>query len=176
MPTSTNYIREASVCDAAAIARVHIESSEDAYAPLAKEWSGPDLDGRTRAWNGWLTAAQSDLGRVDLVAVAGSEVVGFVTVGLARRHDVTAKLEVYVMHVLPDHRGKGVGGRLWKEGCTRSRGENLRSVYVETFAELRCCSFYEARGGEPVLSTPASFKGGSVTRVVYLWRTGKLSG
>lgn len=176
MPTSTNHIREASISDAAAIARVHIDSSQDAYAPLAKKWKGPDLADRMRAWEGWLTSAQSDPSRVDLVAVTGGEVVAFVTVGRARRHEMNAKVEVYVIHVLPGHRGKGVGGRLWTEACARSRGESLRSVYVETFAELRCCSFYEARGGEIALRTSGSFKGADVTRVVYLWRAGKESG
>jgi len=73
---------------------------------------------------------------------------------------------------LPQHRGKGIGTRLWEAACERARGESLRSLYVATFAELRCCSFYEARGGEIVERTPGTFKGGDVTEVVYLWREG----
>ena len=176
MPTGAIHMREASISDAAAIARVHVESSEDAYAPLVEEWSAPGVAERTRMWNGWLTAARGDPSRADLVAVVGSEVVAFVTAGSPRRDDVNADVEVYVIHVLPALRGKGVGSRLWTEVCARSRGESLRSVYVETFAELRCCSFYEARGGDIAESTPGEFKGGDVTRVVYLWRAGQASG
>lgn len=176
MPTSATHVREANVSDAAAIARVHVASSEDAYAPLAKEWNAPEAAERARMWAGWLTSAQSDPSRIDLVAVEDSEVVAFVTAGPSRRDDVSADVEVYVIHVLPTQRGRGVGGRLWTEACARSRGESLRSVYVETFAELRCCSFYEARGGETTMRARGKFNGGDVTRVVYLWRAGKASG
>ena len=139
-------IREAAVADAAAIARVHIESSTEAYAPLARDWTVPDLGKRTDFWRTSLAAATSE--RTDLLAELDRQVIGFISVGPPRRADVEVELEVYVIHVLPEHRGQGVGGRLWSEACSRARGEALRSMYVATFAELRCCSFYEVHGGE----------------------------
>ncbi len=47
-----------------------------------------------------------------------------------------------------------------------------RSMYVATFAELRCCSLYEARGGTVVEREPGAFHGGAVTEIIYRWPTG----
>lgn len=168
-------IREARRSDAGAIARVHIESSEDAYAPLAKEWPSPDLLARTARWVSWLESRKVDPTRVDLVAEVEGSVVAFISAGSARRQDTGADVEVYVIHVLPGHRGKSLGTQLWSAASQRVRGDALRAMYVDTFAELRCCSFYEARGGEMVSRTPRVFHGGAVTDVVYVWPVGRSS-
>lgn len=170
------HVRKATVSDAAAIARVHVESSEDAYAPLAKIWRGPSVAERTEDWTDWLTRARTIAMRVDLVAEVGTAVVGFITVGPPRPNETGAQLEVYVLHVLPAHRGQGVGTRLWRHACELVRGPELRSMFVETNAELRCCSFYEARGGTICGRAPEEFMGATVTRVVYLWADGQQSG
>lgn len=168
-------VRRATPADADEIARVHVESSEDAYAPLAKTWDAPSVYQRTQMWHEWLTAAQSVSSRVDLVAERDGGIVGFVSAGQPRRRDVNVEAEVYVIHVLPGVRNQGIGGRLWSRVCDEVRGEALRSMYLETFAELRCCSFYESRGGEIAQSEREHFKGGEVTKVVYRWAEGQSS-
>ena len=162
-------VRPARAADAPGIARVHIESSEDSYAPLAKAWVRPDLDERARKWNEWLRGAKS----TDLVAVADRAVVGFIGAGSARRTDVPADVEVHVIHVLPAHRGRGVGSSLWSAIATKIRGDDARSMFVETFAELPCCAFYEARGGLLLSIDPDTYYGGSVHRAVYIWPEGR---
>jgi ribosomal protein S18 acetylase RimI-like enzyme len=166
-------IRPAIVADAAAIARVHVASSEEAYAPLAAAWPGSDLEERTGMWRELLAQTQADSRRVDLVAEIEGEVVGFIGGGPARRAEFGAPVEIYVIHVLPEHRDHGIGGALWTPACAYIRGPTLRSMYVETLAELRCCSFYEARGGECILREPDDMHGGAVTRVVYRWPDGQ---
>lgn len=172
------HVRAAALTDARGIARVHVESSEHAYAPLAQEWTTPDLQERERKWQEMLTAAARKPDRVDLVnlvAELDGQIIGFINVGPPRRDDLDVELEVYVIHVLPEHRGHGVGGRLWSEACVLARGETLRSMYVATFAELRCCSFYETHGGEIIERTAGVFHGGDVTNIVYRWASGQAS-
>jgi L-amino acid N-acyltransferase YncA len=168
-------IREARLSDVRAIARVHIESSQEAYAPLAKQWPAPDLSARAAKWESWLETSQTDPTRVDLVADVEGSIVGFISAGSARRKEAGADVEVYVVHVLPQHRGKSLGSQLWVAANKQARGESLRGMYVDTFAELRCCSFYEAHGGEVVSRTPRVFHGGDVTGVVYAWPLGRSS-
>jgi ribosomal protein S18 acetylase RimI-like enzyme len=168
-------IRRAQVADARSIALVHVASSADSYRPLAREWKALDEEEQARKWGGSLTAARDDRTRVDRVGEVDGEVVGFVTAGPARRDDLEMDLEVYVIHVLPTHRGRGIGGRLWSAACGEVRGTDLRSLYLATYAELRCCSFYEARGGERVESKHGVYQGGEVTRVVYRWARGQSS-
>jgi GNAT superfamily N-acetyltransferase len=167
-------IRVATVADADAIARVHIASSNDAYAPLAKEWQAPDLAERTRFWGSVLSAPRDD--RADLVASHEDAIIGFISGGPRRENDVDAELEIYVIHILPEHRGRGVGGALWADACARLRGPTLRSMLVETFAELRCCAFYERRGGQIAAREAEDFHGGAVTRLVYRWAQGRAMG
>jgi L-amino acid N-acyltransferase YncA len=166
----TTSIRPATVADAPAIARVHVESSEDAYAPLAKDWPAPDREAKARWWAQLLAGAGDD--RVDLVAERSGELVGFISGGPRRDNDVLADLEIYVIHVLPQHRGTGVGSQLWREACDQLRGAELRSMIVDTFAELRCCSFYRAHGGVEARRVAEPFHGATVTGLVYRWERG----
>lgn len=168
-------VRRAQPGDAGAIASVHIESSQDAYAPLAKEWPAPDRASREAQWLRRLQTDDEDPTRIDLVAELAGSVVAFVSAGSARRKDEGAEVEIYVIHVLPRHRGKRIGSVLWLKASEHVRGQTLLPMYVETLAELRCCSFYEAHGGQAARRNPRIFHGGAVTDVVYIWPFGHSS-
>jgi ribosomal protein S18 acetylase RimI-like enzyme len=163
-------VRVATVADAPAIAAVHVASSEEAYAPLAAAWPLADVGTRTEGWTESFRTA--DARRVILVAELDGAVVGFVEGGPARRADPLAELEIYVIHVLPAHRGKGVGDALWTTACERLRGPERASLYVDSLAELRCCSFYERHGGQLVERRPTDFHGATRTHVTYRWASG----
>jgi GNAT superfamily N-acetyltransferase len=166
-------VREALPSDVDAIVRTHVESSEEAYAPLANAWPAVDLERRRALWAGWVDEAQrGDGGRVELVGEVEGRVVGFISGGPARQRERGAELEVYVIHVLPSQRGTGLGSLLWSAACQRLRGPGLRSLYVSTLAELRCCSFYERHGGQVLSRRPHLFHGAERTEVIYLWPAG----
>ena len=163
------------MADASAVARVHIESSDEAYRPLAREWNPPTLEKRTQDWVAYIKSAEGKPLAAYLVAEVDDEVVGFIAGGRAREDETDAEVEIFVIHVRPRWRGKGVGGKLWDAICPRLRGAQLRSLCVSTFAELRCCSFYEARGGKIALRNSTTFHGGDVTDVAYVWPQGVAS-
>lgn len=175
MTTHGPTIRRAQVSDSRAVASVHIESSEQAYAPLAQTWPAPDFAGREAQWRRRFQAESGAPNRVDLVAELDGSVVGFASAGSARRVNEGAEVEVYVIHVLPRHRGNGIGRLLWKEACGHVRGQELRAMYVDTLGELRCCSFYEAHGGQVARRRPGEFHGGAITEVIYIWQWGHSS-
>ncbi len=168
-------IRAARASDAEAIAHVHLVSSGEAYAPLVKQWPAPDVAACRARWSAWLEASRADAQRVDRVAEHDGSIVAFIGGGPARRQDLGAEVEIYVVHVLPEQRGRGLGGLLWTLACDRIRGDERRAVYVATLAELRGCSFYEARGGEVLARSPRLFHGGAVTDVIYFWPRGRSS-
>ncbi len=108
-----------------------------------------------------------------MVATVADEVVGFIGGGPPRKQDLPGGVEIYVVHVLPAHRGAGIGGQLWELACTTLRGPALSPLCLETLAELPCCSFYDARGGEVITRAAGTFFGGAVTHLVYHWPAGK---
>jgi ribosomal protein S18 acetylase RimI-like enzyme len=173
MDLDATIVRKAWPSDAEGIARVHITSSEDSYAPLARDWPAQDLSARTRNWAVSLRASLEDASRVDLVATVHGVVVGFISGGPARRSDLAIPVEVYVVHVLPEYRGRGVGSQLWELACTTLRGPARVALYVDTLAELPCCAFYEARGGDVLTRVAGTFHGAVVTQLVYIWPAGK---
>ena len=85
-------VRDATAADADAIARVHLASSEDAYAPLAIHWPTPDHAARAAFWAEVLATPRDD--RVELVARVDDEIVGFISGGPRRDNDVDAELEI----------------------------------------------------------------------------------
>lgn len=169
-------VRAARAADVDAIVRVHIESADDSYAPLARAWPAADEQQRREHW-AYLSAddLQSSARRVDVVAELAGRVVGFCSGGPARDGAHGAELELYVIHVLPSHRAAGIGALLWSEACQRLRGSALPSMYVMTLAELRCCSFYQRHGGVEVSRRQRPFHGAERTEVVYLWAAGRSS-
>jgi hypothetical protein len=78
-------IRAATVEDAAAIAKVHIESSEDSYKPLVATWPPPNLLDREQKWRASLSQEVDSSEATTIVALLCQEVVGFVGAGPARK-------------------------------------------------------------------------------------------
>ena len=169
-------VRAARAADGDAIVRVHIESADDSYAPLARAWPAADERQRRGRWAHLvLDELQGSAQQVDVVAELAGSVVGFCSGGPARDGAHGAELELYVIHVLPSHRAAGIGALLWSEACQRLRGTALPSMYVVTLAELRCCSFYQRHGGVEVSRRQRPFHGAQRTEVIYLWAAGRSS-
>ncbi len=173
MSSPTVHVRTATPSDADAIARVHSASADEAYAPLAAQWPATPWSERVRGWTMRLATPGGPRGPVTNVALVDDKVVGFASAGPARRTDVNATLELYVIHVLARHRADGIGGALWERTCNVVRGDALLAMFVQSFAELRSHSFYQARGGVQTHRTPDALHGGPVTRVVFHWPQGR---
>ncbi len=102
-------VRAADVDDAAAIARVHVESWREAYAGIVppEHLSTLDVDERTARWTDLLTRGPHDDVRT-WVALT-DKLVGFATLGPARDEDAgRMDLEIYSIYLEPRMWGKGV--------------------------------------------------------------------
>ena len=79
--------------DAAGIAAVHIASSDEAYAPLAAEWSRANIEARTARWATILAKEGPELVMVAEDGTGG--IIGFVGGGPARHPEPAAEVEIY---------------------------------------------------------------------------------
>jgi GNAT superfamily N-acetyltransferase len=159
-------IRRAGPADAAAIARVYVDSWRQAYqgqlpasyldkldyAAFERHWR------QTFAARGWaFVAAESD------------EVVGIASGGRARRQNL-ASGEIYVLYVLAERHGQGIGRGLF-DAChfeLAKRGHVGTLIWVLASNPAR--SFYEHLGGKRVAENMLTIGGTQVREVGYLWR------
>lgn len=163
-------IRRARPEDAAAIAAVHLQSSDDAYAPLARDWPRADPIARAARWTKTFTAEPDTQIFVAEAAEADAPIIGFAAGGPSRRKEPGVASEVYVIHVLPGQRGRRVGEALWNEITNALRNSSgSAGLYVDTLAELACCRFYERHGGIRIEERPIDFRGAQRTHVTYRW-------
>jgi GNAT superfamily N-acetyltransferase len=137
-------VREASVDDAAAIARVQVASWRDAFRGLLPADYLEQLDEAERA--GYWADKLTGLGERETVLVAeeDGEVVAFAHAGPA---DEPEHGELYAMHVWPALRRRGIGFDLHDAALRRLRAAGVRSVHLWLLKGNELARrFYERQG------------------------------
>jgi SAM-dependent methyltransferase len=162
-------IRDGVADDAAAIARVHIQSWRTTYAGII-----PDdyiarfaSDSRERTWRGLLTESE----RRSFVCVAEDEkgtIVGFASGGRARGEATDYAGEIYALYLMQPFQRRGIGRRLMAAVARRFLGVGHLSMIVWVLAENPSRRFYAAIGGAPAGEKPADIAG--LTEVAYGWK------
>jgi GNAT superfamily N-acetyltransferase len=162
----TVVVRPANVGDAAAIARVQVDTSRFAYRDLLAPSLLANLSYRDResVWAALL--ARSD----QWVLVAEDDcIVGFANAGRNPGPDERYTSEIYALYVLVEWQGKGIGTRLLGAAVERLLCEGHRSLCLDSLRGSEARTFYDRRGGT-VLGEGASIRDGhSVERVRYGW-------
>ncbi len=159
-------IRRAGPADAAAIARVYVDSWREAYQDQLPESYLAKLDyaaferhwRQTFAARGWA-----------FVAAEGDRVVGIASGGRARRQNL-ASGEIYVLYVLAERHRRGIGRGLF-DAChfeLAKRGHSGTLVWVLASNPAR--GFYERLGGKRVAENSLAIGGTRVREIGYLWR------
>jgi SAM-dependent methyltransferase len=164
-------IREASIEDAAAIARVHIESWRTTYSGIL-----PDefidkfaCDERDRFWRKIL----DDSARRRFVCIAEDEdgtVVGFVSGGPARGETHCFAGELYTVYLLAAHQRRGIGRRLTAALARRLLRAGFSSMLVWVLAANKARGFYAALGGVIAAEKRAEIPAAELTEIAYGWK------
>lgn len=157
-------IRNASVDDAKAIARVHVDSWKETYSGILPQASLDDLGyrGRENIWKGL------DPGRT-FVAEEDGQVVGFVSVGPERSHDSTHTGELYAIYLLRKWQGRGIGKALFLSGVRALVDAGHRSMLLWVLHENPARAFYASMGGLELRSQSITIFGAEVLEDAYGW-------
>lgn len=139
-------IRQATPADAAAIARVHVDTWRAAYRGIVADdvLNGLNVIDKTQQWQEWL---QSGL----LVFVAEDNtagIVGFCSGGRNRDKNLPHHAEIYTLYILQAHQRKGYGRALMRaiSAAFVARGYESMLIWVlEHNPQGR--AFYEKMGG-----------------------------
>jgi ribosomal protein S18 acetylase RimI-like enzyme len=106
-------IRYATVEDAPAIAAIHVQAWQTAYAGIVPTdyLAGLSVQDKTEFWEQQLAV---NLGAV-LVSVRNGKLVGWASGGACRDADGKGGFEIYAIYVAPDYWRRGIGRELMKE-------------------------------------------------------------
>ena len=164
-----NLVRPAETDDAAAIARVHVDTWRTAYRALL-----PDdfLDSLSEAGyeERWRRTIDEGSNRV-YVAANAQGVIGFASGGRERAGENGYEGELYAIYVLQEAQGHGHGRRLVQAVVGGLRELGLSNMIVWVLRENAVArKFYEKLGGVYVRAQPITIGSALLQEVSYGWR------
>jgi len=170
-------IREARLRDAAAIAKVHVDTWRSAYRGLLPQAVFDRLDyGRREAqWRETLASGR-DESCSTWVAVASGEIVAFASAGPASAPLEDERGEVYAIYVRAEHQRHGIGVKLFRAVLSDLRGFALEPVVLWVIRGNPACSFYESLGGRQDGEREQTMAGTQVPIIAYRWDTEAIDG
>jgi ribosomal protein S18 acetylase RimI-like enzyme len=165
-------IRPAQISDAAAIARVHVDSWRTTYPGIVPDdyLTSMSYEQRSGVWQRIL----SELDEAQSIYVAEDDdgaVTGFAEGGPERSGDPDYAGELYAIHLLEDSQRRGAGRRLVTSVVSDLARNGMRSMLVWVLEQNRsACLFYEALGGLPAREQEVSIGGATLAEVGYGWQ------
>lgn len=161
-------VRPAELRDAAAIARVHVETWRTAYRRLLPEEYLASLD--EAAYEGrWKRILETDANKV-YVAENDGHVVGFASAGPERAGEPGFSGELYAIYVLASAQGQGHGRGLVKASVGGLRELGLADMIVWVLKDNPSRRFYEQLGGIYLREQPLTIGSAVVQEVSYGWK------
>ena len=161
-------IRVARLADAAAIAKVYVESWRSAYAGLVpdKVLVGMSEPRQRRQWKAQIASG-------DTVMVADHPthgVVGVGSCGTCRDWRFAGAGEIYTLYLAPDWQGGGHGRELLATMLRALRSAGFEAAVLWVLAGNPSRFFYEAMGGKRVATRKERIWGAVLPEVAYEWR------
>lgn len=165
------FIREATLADAASIARVHTDSWWSAYREIfpGEFLAGVTYEQAEARWTRILNPS-SPTGFTYVVEDEREGIVGFANGGAERAGDAVYSGELYAIYLLAAHQRKGLGRRLALAVVERLRRMNFDSMLVWVLADAEARYFYEALGGKKVSEQDITRGGATLKMFSYGWR------
>lgn len=168
MNTLTIDIRKAEPRDAEAVACVHHEAWQNAYAGIIPHRALNSMIGRRgRAW--WENAIRRAASV--LVVEMGGDIVGYATIGRNRARELPQEGEIYELYLRPEYQGIGLGTRLFNAARERLAAHGLSGLVVWALEENDgALRFYEGAGGRDVAEGVEVFDTKALRKVAFVWK------
>ena len=163
-------VRRAQVDDAAAIARVHVDSWRTTYHDLlpAEFLASLTVAGYHERWQRVIGEGSS---RVYVVEETG-DVVGFASCGRERAGETGFNGELYAIYVLDSAQRRGHGRELVRAAVGGLREMGLKDMIIWVLRDnTPARRFYERLGGVYVRQQPITIGPATLEEISYGWRT-----
>jgi ribosomal protein S18 acetylase RimI-like enzyme len=155
-------IRRATLEDAPALARVHVQTWLETYAGLLPQGvlDSISVEARRQQWE-QAFARENHV----LVVELGDAVVGFASVGQPR--DEGVDVELFTLYLLKAHQGQGWGRALWDAALEAARTRGARTLGLWVLESNPTRGFYERQGGVLGERKTELIRGAPVNEVYY---------
>ncbi len=160
-------IRNASLEDAAAVAKVQVDSWRTTFKGIVPEdyLEGLLYDKREPIWK--RAVMENNL---YIAEDENGEVIGFSVGGRERTGNYETYLgEVYSIFIVKEHQGTGIGRLLVKSVVEDLKKKKLDSMLIWVIEENPACRFYEALGGKKIDTREIEIGGKKLSEVAYGW-------
>lgn len=139
-------IRKAQLGDELEIAKIHIQSWQEAYKKLIPQSYldnlSNELNERTQMWSRILTNPQ----RWAWVATVSNQIVGFILFGPPRDKDRDGFIELGAIYLLQSHKGMGIGFSLLTTGFEFMSSLGYKKSYCWVLEGNPTINFYKKSG------------------------------
>ena len=165
-------IREATLADAAGIARVHVASWRTTYPGIMPQehLDALSVAEREQKWQSILSSDTPDVTYTFVAETEDGEIVGFTEGGKDRSDGPDSQAEIYVIYLLKSQQGQGIGRRLLQTAVRRLHADGYSSLFLWVSAlNHPACRFYEAVGGVPVRTGQRTNQGITYDDIGYGW-------
>lgn len=168
-PPAPVLVRQATLADAEAIARVHIQAWRETYRGLvpAEHLAGLSVDRRAELWRRELGDPRQAPGLV--VAEAGGAIVGFAAAGPAREPARGFAGELYAIYLLRNQQGRGCGRRLFLAAAAALAAQGIASFMLWVLRDNPNRGFYEHMGGAPFAEQRIVIGDRDLVEIAYGW-------
>ncbi len=169
-------LREAQLNDAAAMARVIVDSYRSAHRDHIPEESLMKFtyEESERNWARALRELSRSSESKEYIYVAEDDTGGLIGVAMGgpeRSNHPLYTGEVYVLYLLPQYHRQGIGRRLTGQVVKRLVEQGMHSLLIRVLkANAPARRFYEALGGQLVLEEQIEENGAVLEQVAYGWK------
>lgn len=163
-------VRRATINDAATMARIYVDTWQDAYAGLLPDDGLLSMSVAQRTLH--MKAMINHLSAKEAFLVATHEqygVIGLGSAGPTHTRDLPYGAEVYTLYVDPNHQRLGAGRALLSGLFTSMHQAGQRSLVVWALGGNPARTFYERLGGEEVAQRSGVTFGKSHNEVAFGW-------
>lgn len=167
-PSPDVVVRRATLADVDGIARTHVATWRETYAGIMPDSviNGIDVLGRRLQWQTTFISHTNNV--VVHVAVDHRQgIVGFVSGGRIRSHDLPDSHEIYAMYLRKSFQKRGIGGRLFEAIMADLRAAGATSVMLWVLADNPTTGFYEAMGGVAIERRDITYRGATMPHIAY---------
>jgi ribosomal protein S18 acetylase RimI-like enzyme len=140
------HIRNATVADAAEIARIHVEAWRSAYRDIIPKRYLADLSVENREKR-WANALAESTAGTRVAVDENGVVVGWTDFGPSRDADGEGLGELYAIYLDPSHWGLGIGRGLLNDAVEKLRDRDYPAITLWVLEDnARTRRFYEKSG------------------------------